>query len=266
MDAEQLHFAKILTQGRPLMWRDFLMQMLAGRFGALVLEQGRELHSLAERDDVSDALDLIGQAEGDILVRGPVIWEVRSPGLAGTILTSTGPGSTPEWQAGGGLGARTVTVHNIPASVSNAANASTGVYFESAIAMKLSYFWSYFNRVDGATYKISVWKVVGVTLTEKLGESPVYVAPAGGVANTVFELTSEAIINDGDEIAIFLTRTDDLPGTPTFIVKSSAKPTVPPCLSEPWLIRYSSVDPQISDTFIKDQTGVNYSINFIYQV
>lgn len=49
--------------------------------------------------DVSDLLDGIYQLEGGILVRGPNWWQGLAPGLAGTILTSNGPGEAPTYQA-----------------------------------------------------------------------------------------------------------------------------------------------------------------------
>lgn len=102
MDPEQIHVAKKLTQGFPIFWRDYLMQNLAGRFGVLQLEDGRQIHSLSEQQDVSDSLDAIGQATGDILYRSSAGWRVLAPGADGRALTTHGPGVVPDWQPSGG--------------------------------------------------------------------------------------------------------------------------------------------------------------------
>ena len=102
MDPEQIHVAKKLTQGFPIMWRDYLMQNLAGRFGVLQLEDGRQIHSLSEQQDVSDSLDAIGQAQGDILYRSSAGWRVLSPGFSGHGLLTRGPGADPVWGPSGG--------------------------------------------------------------------------------------------------------------------------------------------------------------------
>lgn len=53
---------------------------------------------------VSTGLDGIGNATGDILVRGNSTWTVIPPGNATTVLTSNGTTSTPSWQASSGGG------------------------------------------------------------------------------------------------------------------------------------------------------------------
>lgn len=264
MDAAQIVFAKNLTRGYAIMWRDFLMQGLAGRFGVLVMEDGSELHSLAERDDVSDALDLIGLGQGVILVRGELLWEVITPSVAGTILTSQGTETPPSFQVPPVGLAPSNTCQNAPGPVSNAGNASLGVLFQALIPLRLRTFWCYFHWVAGASYKITVWKISGVTLLNKIGTSNIFGTPIEGVANAWLPLTADAVVSTFDEIAIFLTRTDDLPSTPCKILKANARPTVPPCLKPPWLIRMSSVDPLVGQTFIKDTTGTAYNINFAY--
>ena len=102
MDPEQIHVAKKLTQHYPVMWRDYLMLNLAGRFGVLQLEDGRQIHSLSEQQDVSDSLDAIGQAHGDILFRSSAGWRVLAPGAAGRALTTQGPGADPLWTPSAG--------------------------------------------------------------------------------------------------------------------------------------------------------------------
>jgi hypothetical protein len=51
--------------------------------------------------DISALLDTLGNAEGDILVRGASLWEVLAAGTNGYVLTSGGPGVVPSYAAVG---------------------------------------------------------------------------------------------------------------------------------------------------------------------
>jgi hypothetical protein len=53
---------------------------------------------------ISSVLDGIGSTEGDILYRSSGDWTALSPGTAGQVLTTGGPGANPTWAAGGGGG------------------------------------------------------------------------------------------------------------------------------------------------------------------
>ena len=103
MDPAQIHFAKGLTASVAIMWRDYLMQNLTGRFGALLLEDGRIIHSVSEQQDTSDALDSIGQATGQILYRSAGRWTALPAGISGEVLVSGGPAADPNWQPGTSL-------------------------------------------------------------------------------------------------------------------------------------------------------------------
>jgi len=48
--------------------------------------------------DVSDALDALGQTVGAILIRTADGWTELPPGPAGYVLTSTGETTPPEWR------------------------------------------------------------------------------------------------------------------------------------------------------------------------
>lgn len=67
------------VEGSPLLPRDALTMMLYNRWFMLDLDDGRKLWPMPAIFDVSEALDVLGQPqEGDILVRGPKYWEVKS--------------------------------------------------------------------------------------------------------------------------------------------------------------------------------------------
>lgn len=80
---------------------------------------------------VSTGLDGIGNATGDILVRGNSTWTVIPPGNSTTVLTSNGSTSIPSWQApsggGGGGGGLWDISEGVPAlSTFTQTNLSTG--------------------------------------------------------------------------------------------------------------------------------------------
>ena len=92
------------VQGTPLLPRDILTMMLAGRLAAFTLPSGRTIWSKQVSNDVTTALDVICDIPGALLVRGETQWQAILPGADGLILTSKGPGQLPEWDANGGGG------------------------------------------------------------------------------------------------------------------------------------------------------------------
>lgn len=84
----------------PLMPRDLLVAAMAGRLYAIVDPERGVLYSRAMANDVSQNLDIIGQAPGDMLARGPDQW-TRVPGAAaGWMLFSQGAAVPAAWAAG----------------------------------------------------------------------------------------------------------------------------------------------------------------------
>lgn len=92
------------VKGTPLMPRDLMTMIMAGRAWYWVSEQGWKVFSMAAVKDVSDSLDVISQVPGSMLWRGPSLWTRIEPGALGTVLTSTGADTPPQWGAppGGG--------------------------------------------------------------------------------------------------------------------------------------------------------------------
>ncbi len=97
--AEQQVLAREITAGTPLLPRDLLIAAMAGRLYSATLDDGRTIYSMAAANDVSQNLDIIAQAPGDILVRGPTAWTRVPAAEAGRILTAQGPAALPEWRA-----------------------------------------------------------------------------------------------------------------------------------------------------------------------
>lgn len=92
------------VQGSPLLPRDILTMMLAGRLAAFHLPDGRILWSKEVANDVSTALDVISDQPGAMLVRGEAGWQALLPGEPGLVLKTQGPGQLPIWDEGGGGG------------------------------------------------------------------------------------------------------------------------------------------------------------------
>lgn len=63
------------TKGTPLLPRDLATMMFAGRFTILMLEDGRKVFSLQQKQDVSFSLDAISQTPGMQLIRGDTYWD-----------------------------------------------------------------------------------------------------------------------------------------------------------------------------------------------
>lgn len=85
------------TKGTNIYPRDLAMQLLSGRGVMLVKPDGTKYFPEAYMEDVSLALDSLGQEIGALLLRGPEHWEQLLQGLPGQVLTSGGPDVPPAW-------------------------------------------------------------------------------------------------------------------------------------------------------------------------
>lgn len=104
MAPEMYWKAAAAVNGSPILPRDILTMMMAGRLLAFERPNGSTLWSEAVRMDVSQALDVITDAPGSLLVRGPDGWISIPAGPEGYSLQSMGEGLSPEWVASGGGG------------------------------------------------------------------------------------------------------------------------------------------------------------------
>lgn len=102
MAPEMYWQAQQAVQGTPLLPRDILTMMMAGRLAAFVSPTGRVIWSKAVQNDVSRALDVISDVPGAMLVRGPDGWQAILPGAPGQALVMPAEGDVPEWGEGGG--------------------------------------------------------------------------------------------------------------------------------------------------------------------
>lgn len=102
MDANQVYIAEVMSRGFPQMPSDILMKAMLGAMGPLQFTNHVEMRSVGERDEVTDALDLLGRTQGGILVRRADMWDILGPSQAGHVLTTQGPDADPTWTPGAG--------------------------------------------------------------------------------------------------------------------------------------------------------------------
>lgn len=93
-----------LAKGTPHYPRDLLIAAMRGSLYHFYDEDGNHWLPYYALVSVSESLDVIGNAPGVILARGPDLWLPVSPGAAGRVLTSNGPTAVPTFEPGGGGG------------------------------------------------------------------------------------------------------------------------------------------------------------------
>jgi len=96
--AEDRIAAAKATKNTPWNPRDVQMKAMRGRLFSFVRPDGRKIYSMAQKVDVSEGLDIIGQLPGSMLARGEEYWEYLLPGPEGYVLTSAGEGKVPVWR------------------------------------------------------------------------------------------------------------------------------------------------------------------------
>jgi hypothetical protein len=92
------------TRGTPMMPRDVMTMIMAGRFNAIQMADGRIIYSMAAVQDISESLDILSQTKGSMLYRNNTLWQGVPPGSPGQVLTFTGLNSAPAWTGAGGGG------------------------------------------------------------------------------------------------------------------------------------------------------------------
>lgn len=86
------------VKGTPLMPRDIMTMIMAGRAFCWVSEDGWKVYSVAARNDVSESLDVISQYPGSMLFRNSELWVPITGGTPGYKLTYKGENVPPAWE------------------------------------------------------------------------------------------------------------------------------------------------------------------------
>lgn len=86
-------FSRAVADRTVLAARDIMIAAMYGRFGHILRSDGRKLYPMPAIQDVSSLLDAIGQTPGDLLVRGPSLWQRVPLGVPAQVLTVQPDGS-----------------------------------------------------------------------------------------------------------------------------------------------------------------------------
>jgi hypothetical protein len=91
------------VEGTPLLPRDIMTMTMFGRLMQIVAPDGQDLWPMPARNDVSEALDVLGKQEGSTLIRGKDYWQAlaASPGGSITPLMAVATVETDHKQPGG---------------------------------------------------------------------------------------------------------------------------------------------------------------------
>lgn len=73
------------VEGTPLLPRDIMTMTMFGRLMQIVAPDGMDLWPMPARNDVSEALDVLGKQEGSTLIRGPNYWQALAASPGGSI-------------------------------------------------------------------------------------------------------------------------------------------------------------------------------------
>ena len=90
--------AAAATANGPILPRDILTMMFAGRLCSFINQFGKEVFPMAVARDVSESLDAISQTPGSIIFRGEELWEHVPAGAQGEYLRMMG--GRPQWVTG----------------------------------------------------------------------------------------------------------------------------------------------------------------------
>ena len=84
--------------------RDIILKAMRGRLYWWTTPDGWKWYPMAAVTDISEALDVVTQRVGSLLVRAGDRWRDAAPGNSGDILTHQGDDAPPAWSPGGGGG------------------------------------------------------------------------------------------------------------------------------------------------------------------
>ena len=95
-----------LAEGGPFLPRDFWTSNCYQRFLGVITEDGKTIMPVRSMFDISSALDVIAQTEGQLLYRSEDLWEGLLIGAPNEVLTVDPSTNLPAWRqsAGGGGG------------------------------------------------------------------------------------------------------------------------------------------------------------------
>lgn len=118
---------RVMVEGTNLLPRDLMISAMMGRGFAFVVHNQQRRYPMAARQDLSNTLDILGALAGDVLGRGPELWERMRPTAPGQMLTSNLPGELPTWQSVGSQAGMWVQIDDTTLAVALAVGAAHSV-------------------------------------------------------------------------------------------------------------------------------------------
>lgn len=118
-DPQLIEAAKQAAGPTAWTWKDYLISNMYGRGTVINLPDGTTLKGWRTMaDEAQELLDSITQSVGAILVRTSTGWQGMTPGSIGTVITSEGPASPPDYEPvpGGGGGTTSADLWGPPAA------------------------------------------------------------------------------------------------------------------------------------------------------
>lgn len=129
-DARAQMAAREMSQNTALLPRDVQMMVMANTAYQAFLLDGKIYMPMNTVYDVSDSLNIIGQVNGDLMIRRAGLWSVVPLGDPGEVLTCTGDDRLIDWAPGGGAGGAPYQAFAEVGNVSGSAFATKGNVFE----------------------------------------------------------------------------------------------------------------------------------------
>jgi len=88
---------RAIVEGTQMLPRDLMIAAMYGRGPYIDIPGPQRRYPIAAIQDLSDTLDILGAVPGSVLVRASGLWEVRTPGVAGYVLTAQTPPAPAAW-------------------------------------------------------------------------------------------------------------------------------------------------------------------------
>lgn len=254
--------------GTPLLPRDIMVMIMAGRLNAPSFTDGTRLFPMAARKSVSESLDILSQAPGSMLGRGPEYWEpILPPPTSGYFLTWNPEKERFEWAVGsgggGGGGGFSMWVEGGPTgSTSTSGYATKG---QLVITNRETVFWGVQIRIGGGGQRyfltLATFDPATELITGILSRSPIVETPT--INPYFFALPEPFRIDPGTPLAILFTRLDGTAASPATLQFPSAGGYNVPGIDFYGSARYATLDPAVGDDVVH-QTGNNSSVTMTY--
>jgi len=192
----------------PLYPRDYLLSAMAGRLYQINTDDGKQIWSMAELNELSKELDIFGQQQGMMLAREGQLWRAFGPMAIGEVPSidpDTGNivGMLPNGNRGGHM---LTTIE--PNVVVTSASATMGWFCTLRTDIRVDYALVHYDAILNATYKCQISRLTGTTVSEVVAETPVFTGPANALRRNRLNFSSTPLLEKDNKYLFSFTRTD----------------------------------------------------------